>query len=426
MMNVLVLPSGTEIGLEIHEALRLRRDVTLFGAQSTDNSHAAYVFRKNFTVPHYDDPAFLDEVNRLVTEHKIDYIFPAHDDVQIALAQSADRLRCALLSSPYATVAITRFKNATYDRLRGIVPIPHVYNAHEVGASDFPVFVKPDRGQGSQHAVLCRDKAALSAATSNGYGEMLICEYLPGREVTVDCFSDRDAGLLFVGPRERARTRAGISVRSRYLELPEAHEYARAISETFTFHGAWFFQLKERSPGEWVLLEVGARISGGATFTRMLGVNLPLLTIFEHRRLPLEILAHDLELTMDRAFISRFAFRLDFDELCVDFDDTLSIAGTPNFELIALIYAAKHAEKRILLLTRNEGSALAWLEDHALTGVFDEIKMLDRTTPKTSFMTTRSLLIDDSYAERKACTDAGLLSFDVDATGALLDNLLRS
>ena len=40
-------------------------------------------------------------------------------------------------------------------------------------------------------------------------------EYLPGRELTVDCFSDRERGVLFARARPRERTRAGISMATR-------------------------------------------------------------------------------------------------------------------------------------------------------------------------------------------------------------------
>jgi len=38
--------------------------------------------------------------------------------------------------------------------------------------------------------------------------------------VTVDCFSDRETGLLYADARLRVRTRAGISVRAAHIDLP--------------------------------------------------------------------------------------------------------------------------------------------------------------------------------------------------------------
>ncbi len=424
-MKVLVLPSGTEIGLEIHDALVRRRDIGLFGAESTPNSHADWVFRCNARVPHCDSPDFVSAVNALVDAQGIDYIFPAHDDVQLALVAAAGQLHCTVLSSPLETVAVTRFKKATYEALAATVPVPRLFSASDLAPADFPVFVKPDRGQGSQRAQICRDERELFAAIGSDESSMVISEYLPGEEVTVDCFSDRDSGVLFVQSRRRARTRAGISVRAERHEVPSAVDFANAISARFALYGAWFFQLKERAPGDWVLLEVGARIPGGATFARMQGVNLPLLTIFESQRIPVHIRPNELEFVMDRAFISRFRAKLDFKELYVDFDDTLSLNGAPNFDLIPLLFAAKHRNIPVMLLSRNERGAEEWLDRYALRAAFDRLVLIDKTTPKTEFMGPGALLIDDSFAERQACADAGFTSLDVDTASMLLDHLRR-
>lgn len=423
MKNVLVIPSGTEIALEIHEALYRRRDLQLFGAESTHNSHADFVFRRNSWVPYCEEDKFIGAVCDLINQHSIDYLFPAHDDVQLTLLRACTHLPCPIVSSPLETVEITRFKSRTYDRLRDILRVPTLLDSAS-NELDYPVFAKPDRGHGSRNTYLCRNRKQLDAALQHS-DDMLVSEYLPGREVTVDCFSDRDRGLLFVDSRLRTRTRAGISVRSEPLEVRDMREIAEKIASRLRFFGAWFFQLRERTPGDWFLLEIGARLAGGATYQRLRGVNLPLLTLFEHERRHVKILAQPFELTMDRAFVSRFRFEFDYRTLYVDFDDTLCLRGEPNPDLVALVVMARHRGKKIVLLSRNEGNCRSWLEDHGISGLFDRIILLDRETSKHAHIEAGSLLIDDSFAERKACREAGVICFDADAAQALLQHLQR-
>jgi carbamoyl-phosphate synthase large subunit len=422
--NVLVIPSGTEIALEIHEALYRRRDIQLFGAESTHNSHADFVFRRNLCVPYCEEGKFIGAVCALIKEQSIDYVFPAHDDVQLALLQARTHLPCTIVSSPLETVEITRFKSRTYDRLHDILRVPALVDPASIEALDYPVFAKPDRGHGSRNTYLCRNRKQLDAALQRS-DDMLVSEYLPGREVTVDCLSDRDGGLLFVDSRLRTRIRAGISVRSEPLEVPDMREIAEKIASRLRFFGAWFFQLRERAPDEWFLLEIGARLAGGATYQRLRGVNLPLLTLFEHERRHMEILVQPFELTMDRAFVSRFRFEFDYRTLYVDFDDTLCLRGEPNPDLVALVVMARHREKKIVLLSRNIGDCRSWLKVHGIAGLFDRIILLDRETSKHAHIETGSLLIDDSFAERKACRKAGVICFDADAAKALLQHLQR-
>jgi carbamoyl-phosphate synthase large subunit len=424
--KVLIIPSGTEIGLEAHDALHRRRDLEVFGAESTDNTHASFVYRNNQHVRNFDHPEFVESVNKIITRQKIDCVLPAHDDVQLALLQAGSSLACPVLSSPLETVEVTRFKARTYAVFKDALPVPMLWPAaaREVEDSCFPLFLKPDRGHGSQNTHICYDRSQLTSILGR-QNDMLVCEYLPGREVTVDCFSDRNRGLLLVEPRLRGRTRAGISVRSTRLLVPQAGAYAEIIAARLRLFGAWFFQLKERSPGDWVLLEIGARLPGGATYQRLKGINLPLLTIFEHERQPLEILSYPLEVTMDRAFISRFKFDLAYETIYVDFDDTLSIREGPNLELVMLLVAARHHGKRLVLLSRNKGDCTDWLRQHGLADLFHHLVLLDRHVPKHSYMEPSSILIDDSFSERKACHEAGRLCVDSDAASALTMQLRK-
>ena len=79
---------------------------------------------------------------------------------------------------------------------------------------EFPVFLKPDIGQGSKGTVLVQCAEEMNFYLDNNRS-LLVLEYLPGTEYTVDCFTDRNGELKFVGARERARVANGISVNSR-------------------------------------------------------------------------------------------------------------------------------------------------------------------------------------------------------------------
>ena len=74
--NVLVFPGGSEIGLEICSALRDCKEVTLISAGMDISNHAPYVFREHHILPSIEDDSWIDELNKLVDERGIDYIFP--------------------------------------------------------------------------------------------------------------------------------------------------------------------------------------------------------------------------------------------------------------------------------------------------------------------------------------------------------------
>lgn len=111
---------------------------------------------------------------------------------------------------------------------------------------------------------------------------LLILDYLPGKEYTIDCFTDRHGVLRFVGPhRERARILNGISVNSFPVKDPVFSNMAEVINKNLKLRGVWFFQVKEAKDGELGLMEIAPRVGGTMGLTRNMGVNLPLLTILD-------------------------------------------------------------------------------------------------------------------------------------------------
>ena len=94
-------------------------------------------------------------------------IFPGHDDVLLALAEHAGEIRAGIVTSPVETCRITRSKRATYELLADVLPVPHVFRRPE-DVSEYPVFAKPDRSQGSQGAVLVPDETALRRRARRG------------------------------------------------------------------------------------------------------------------------------------------------------------------------------------------------------------------------------------------------------------------
>jgi len=423
-MRVLVFPGGTEIGLEIWSALRDCKDVELVAAGVEVASHAPYVYPAFHVLPGVYEKGWLPELNRLVREMRIDYIFPAHDDVIFALAQYAHELLAPAIMSPAETCHITRYKSKTYETLRGVVPVPRMYcDPSEVDA--FPVFCKPDRGQGSFRARYIDSREQLAADFS---GDDLILEYLPGTEYTVDCFSDRDRGLLFVGGRERERVRNGIAVVTRPIEDPAFEAYARAISERLPMHGAWFFQLKRDWEGRLKLLEVGPRIAGSMALYRVTGVNFPLLSLYEHRRLPIRILRNPGNVQLNRALINRYRHDVVYDSVYVDLDDTLILRGVVNARLVALLYQCLNRGAKLVLLTRHAGNVDETLKRYRLAQLFDEVIHLSEGQSKADAIRDRSaIFIDDSFSERLRVHDAtGIPTFDCSMIEMLLSPATES
>jgi len=419
--NVLVFPGGTEIALEIWRALKDAKDVRLYSASIAVSNHAPYVFARHFTVPSVHEQNWIEELNRVIAGQSIDYVFPAHDDAVIALAENANRIDARIISSPVRTCRIARLKSRTYETLRDVVPVPRVFG--DPGMIDrYPIFVKPDKGQGSQGVHIAYDRGQVDRLLleDDGY---LVTEYLPGEEITVDCFSDRDRGLLFCQGRQRTRTRSGISVHSITVHDKLFGEYARAISARIAFHGAWFFQLKKDREGIFKLLEVAPRIAGTMALHRVKGVNFALLSIYEQERIPLTILENSVDVEIDRALVNRYSHQVKYSAVYVDFDDTLILQDRVNTSLVAFLYQCINEGIRLVLLTKHAGDVKQSLRQYRLSDVFDDIIHLEQIASKADYIVEPdAILIDDSFSERKAVSETlGILTFDSSMIEMLID-----
>ncbi len=424
-IRIMVFPCGSEIGLELHRALKNIRFIDLYGASGADD-HGRWVYQKYIgDIPFITDPACVDVLNRHIDEKRIDFIFPALDSVMTALSAQRDRLHAKLLAAPDETVRICRSKARTYARLAGCDFLPRVYHTPDE-VQTFPVIIKPAESQGSQGFAILENAAQLRYEWQNRTAEQVVCEYLGGEEYTVSCFTDRHGALRFTSCRDRRRVKSGISVRSALVPTePRVAEIAAAINRRLKLRGAWFFQLKKNQSGDYRLLECACRVAGTACVERAAGVNLPLLTVFDALDMDVEIEPQTDRVEVDRALHNVFRVGIDYDEVYLDFDDTLILRGRIHFTVLRFIYQCVANKIPVILLTRHDTDVTADLKAYRIDpALFDRIICLPRSARKIDHITPspKALFIDDSFAERKAMQEAfGIRTWGVDAVEALLE-----
>ena len=400
--NILVFPCGSEIGLEIHRSLSFSTHFTVFGGSSVPD-HGAYVYENYISgIPYIDDDNFGDKLNEIVREHGIDYVFPAHDSAVLKLAQlrASGNLLCPVITSPLETCEVARSKSATYKELSKIVATPKLFSDSEIANAYYPLFLKPDVGQGSKGTHIARTPADVAFYRAKD-PSLLILEYLPGKEYTIDCFTTREGKLIFCQGRERIRISNGISVSSETVTDDRFENIARAINSVLVFRGVWFFQVKENSAGNLVMLEIAPRVAGTMGLERGLGINLPLLSLFDAEGYNVDILQNTYKLTIDRALENKYKHSIQYEHVYMDYDDLVIFDGKVNLSVVAFIYQCINEGVKVHLLTRHNGDLKRSLERYRLTGLFDEIIWIRDDTQKYQYISHRNaIFIDDSHAER--------------------------
>jgi len=400
--NVLIFPGGTEIGLEIWNSLKECKEINLFSAGSLLSNHAPYVFNNHYVIPDVNSSNWITELNNVLQKHDIKYIFPAHDDVIVALASNSTEIKAEIISSPIDTCLITRSKTKTYTKFKDLIPTPKLFN-HISDIDSFPIFVKPDKGQGSQNAFKVSNINLLKSLLDI-YPDLIILEYLDGNEFTVDCFTDRRKGLLFCSGRERLRTRNGISMDSKPVNPKENkifQKYGEIISNELELYGAWFFQMKLDSSGNYKLLEIAPRISGTMATHRVLGINFPLLSLYEKEGMDINIMINCYSAQIDRALINRYKHNIEYKNVYVDLDDTIILNNKINTQLMKFLYQAINEDCKLILITKTINNLEDTLKKWRLTNLFDEIILLNNEDSKADYINPEdSIFIDDSFSER--------------------------
>ncbi|MDW2642568.1 ATP-grasp domain-containing protein [Citrobacter sp. HN-141] len=422
MINVLIFPAGTEIGREIYLSLRNEKNINLVLAGADYDSHARHYACEYHVVPDVTHHDGLPVLQALLVQESIDYIFPAHDDALLFLSENRKALSATVLCPSQETCRITRFKSKTYQALKGAVPLPAVFNDPSAIAQ-WPVFVKPDRGQGAQGALRVDSPERLASILAER-NDLIICEYLNGEEFTVDCFSDRAQGLLFCQPRIRSRIRAGIAMTSTLVSLPEVDAYARAISQKLQLYGAWFFQLKRSASGTLTLLEVAPRIAGTMALNRVAGINFAMLTLYESMRVNINILPTINDIQITRSLSNRYQHRIKFKHVYIDYDDTIVNNGKLCLLVITFLYQCINNGIKLHLITRHAGNIHSSLREMRLDNVFDTITHLGQKDKKSIYITERNaIFIDDSFRERlDVFSHTQIPTFDINQIEMLIDS----
>jgi carbamoyl-phosphate synthase large subunit len=151
---------------------------------------------------------------------------------------------------------------------------------------EFPVFAKPRQGAGSRGVRLVPDAEALRALPEDQ--DLIVQEFLPGEEYSVDVIADASHRVVAAVPRTRTRVDSGVAIAGRTVHDPELEDAAARIAEAIGLVGVANVQLRRDRNGRAVLLEVNPRFPGALPLTIAAGVDIPSLVVdlFLGRELP--------------------------------------------------------------------------------------------------------------------------------------------
>jgi len=281
--TILVTGAGGASGLA---TVRLLKQTSLYNVIASDineNAVGLYMADKKFIIPKAIEKNYVNALRQLIKSENIDLIIPNVDEELKIFASNKDIFPQVLIS-PLDTVRVCDNKFKTIQHFKNIIPTPKVFLSHEsISDMDFPLFIKPRVSRGSQNIYKVSNSSQLLSLMnylkSIGFSidKLLISEYLPGPEYTVEVVCDLNGNYVIGIPRTRLSVQGGVCSVGKVVRNEEIINIAKKIINNLRFIGPINIQLKEDKFGDYKIMEINPRIAGGTPISYQCGLNIPLL-----------------------------------------------------------------------------------------------------------------------------------------------------
>lgn len=227
-------------------------------------------------------PDFASSLLEACVALRIDVLVPTVDVELLPVARHRARFEKAgikLLLPTLESLLLTMDKQALIDHCDGVAPVPTStpYGEDYGAPARFPVLIKPRSGSGSRGIQKIEDAASLGRVERSS--ELLIQEYLPGDEYSVDVVTDSDGTVLAAVPRSRMKVDSGVAVVARTLKDEELIDHAIHIVEHVGLTGIVNVQMRRDRFGVPKLLEINPRVPGTISLTIAAGVHMPWIAL---------------------------------------------------------------------------------------------------------------------------------------------------
>jgi carbamoyl-phosphate synthase large subunit len=282
-MRILMTGAGGPSAISVWKSLSAQHEIHMADMDPCAAGLYLVAEDRRLLVPRGDAPELVPALLAACRARKIDLMLPTVDAefVPLALARADfEALGVALPISPLDCLRVCRDKHELLARVKGIVPVPEYEPLTPEAAArvtSFPRFVKPRLGAGSRGAEKITRREDLDALPQDG--SILVQEYLPGEEYSVDVYVRGDGRVIAAVPRERMKTDSGIAVTARTVDVPEVIAAARRVAEEIGVRYVANVQFKRAADGIFKLLEVNPRFPGTLPLTTAAGVDMPKLLV---------------------------------------------------------------------------------------------------------------------------------------------------
>ena len=288
--------------------------IRLTVADADQNATGKYIHGNFVQIPKATDPVFAPLLLSICKKKGVHIVLPLVTKELLPLARHKHAFEAEgvkVLVSSEKSIEIANNKSACYTFLQkqGIaVPKFHVAKtteefiaaAAELGYPENSFCFKPSFSNGSRGFRIVDDSIneanqlfqqkpynvyityaqILKILSAQPFPELLVSEYLPKEEYSVDCIARHGETIVAV-PRLRSKMVNGISVQGQFVPDEGIIGYCRKIIAAINLHGNIGIQVKLSASNEPMLLEINPRVQGTIVAGLGAGINLPVMAVLQ-------------------------------------------------------------------------------------------------------------------------------------------------
>jgi carbamoyl-phosphate synthase large subunit len=285
------------------------RSIRVVGVDASSEAVGFRLADTGYQIPMANAPDFIDRLLKIAIQEKADVILPLVTSELEMLSLNKDKFQNAgviVSVSDYYPLKIANNKGKllTYMKDKGL-SVPRfsivkskqefVKAVKELGYPDEPICFKPVQANGSRgfriidskinrYRLLFEMKPTSTYITLDEitsifdeteiFPQLIVMEYLPGKEYSIDLLVDHGRSLYTI-PRRRDAMNGGISIKGEIVKEYEVIDYCNEIVQSLGLHGNIGIQVKRAKNNIPLILEINPRIQGTIVHCTGAGVNLP-------------------------------------------------------------------------------------------------------------------------------------------------------
>lgn len=265
-----------------------------------------YLSDSFYTIPAAkDQDKYLSKVWNICNDQKIDVFVPQNTMELLVLSQNRDafeKIGTKILVSDYSSIIAANDKYHLFNTAKSVGVPTSEYDlcnnfddlrrlVHSFSLKNGMAVLKPPLSNGSRGVRIItnsRDRKydfynekpnslyitmdELHEVLGEEFPNLLVMEYLPGNEYTVDVFRTKDKFCAI--PRLRETIRSGITFTASLENNQKMIEYSLSLAEACNLTLCFGFQFKLNEEDEPILLESNPRVQGTMVMSTFCGANI--------------------------------------------------------------------------------------------------------------------------------------------------------